>query len=258
MQVWSGLITQKLCVQSQKSIKKASHLCFSSKGKLANMSRNNPEHLSPREYRFSKGQCSSCQGNFPGRSELVPPHSLLLSLGTYSPNFPKCLKSKQWLHFNAKCTPVRGTSKLGFQTRQKRDRWVHSGDSQGFFLPHKNLSLSTETKLVENEALLLMSNNATSQQIQDYLSPTSLPVRICQGTSETSHLIWTAIIISLPHMYTLKGPSLATLPTWVAQDREIIYIGCLCIIKHSESTESHCVRSANNIFEECVLSRFIS
>lgn len=105
--------TEAMCPKSEVD-KKASHLCFSSKGKLTNMSRNNPEHLSPREYRFSKGQCSSCQGNFPGRSELVPPHSLLLSLGTYSPNFPKCLKSKQWLHFNAKCTPIRGTSKLGF------------------------------------------------------------------------------------------------------------------------------------------------
>lgn len=127
MQVWSGLITQKLCVQSQKSIKKASHLCFSSKGKLANMSRNNPEHLSPREYRFSKGQCSSCQGNFPGRSELVPPHSLLLSLRGHT-----LQTSPSVLRANSGCISMQ--SALQYEVLLSSDSRQDKRETDGFIL----------------------------------------------------------------------------------------------------------------------------
>lgn len=178
--------------------------------------------------------------------ELVgPPHSLSLSLKGHT-----LQTSPSVLRANSGCismqTALQYKVLLSSDSRQdKRDRWVHLGDSQGFFFfcllrIWRCLQKPKGWNMKHFYRCQTPPHNKFKTNITHIIASRDLSRHIWEFSSDLG-----SCYNPLLHMHTLEGPSLATSPAWVARDREIVYVGCLCIIKHSESTESHCILSTN-------------
>ena len=121
------------------------------------MSRSNPEHLSPRgSVAFLKGNVQAAKAtSLAGVGWYPHPPQLFLSLKLHT-----LQTSTSVLRANSGCISMQTAlqykvlpSSDSRQDKRETDGFI-LGTAKDFFLPLKNLTLSTGTKLVENEALL--------------------------------------------------------------------------------------------------------